>query len=335
MCITAIPWRRIARDGERENDAHRPPACGTKRTARQKAENGGPASDEVPFPSGRGRQRAVHNKVYCTFALISAVMFPLFLLLFALSSFAPFSSPALAATVASVIDGDTVVLTDGTKVRYLGINTPERGQPFYEEAKRFNEQLVQGEEVRLENRRQGPDTYGRVLAYVYVGAVLVNARLIAEGLGHLFVIGSLDHYEEWLRLQKDAQEQRKGMWGQDGVPGPLRITTVHADAEGDDRRNPNGEYVRICSVSDTPVELHGFSIQDAARHRYIFPGGTLKPGYTALLLSGRGEDTERRGQLLFYWGSGPIWNNSGDTASLFDPDGKLIDSFLVHREVDE
>ena len=80
-------------------------------------------------------------------------------------------------------------------------------------------------------------------------------------------------------------------------------------------------------------QLKGFSIQDAAQHRYVFLGGTLEPGYTALLVSGRGEDTTRRGQFTFYWGAGPIWNNTRDTASLFNPSGKLIDSFQIQREV--
>jgi micrococcal nuclease len=269
---------------------------------------------------------------------------PLRLFAVLVSVFAPFalvppSSPA--ATVAAVLDGDTIELTNGTRVRYLGVNAPERDQPFAAEAKRYNERLVLGKEVRLESSGQERDAYRRVLAYVYVGDELVNARLIAEGLGHLFVIGSLARYNAWLQLQRDAQVQHKGMWRPGGVPGPLKITTVHADAAAgaplaaDDRRNPNGEYMRICNVSDRPVALQGFSIQDAGRHRYVFSTGTLAPGYTALLLSGKGRNGVRRGQLLFYWGSGPIWNNDGDTASLFDRNGKLIDSFRVQGEVSE
>ena len=254
-------------------------------------------------------------------------------LVFASSPFALFPLSSLAATVAVVFDGDTIQLADGTRVRYLGVNAPEHGQPFAEEAKRYNERLVLGKDVRLKTGEQERDAYHRVLAYVYVGDVLVNARLIAEGLGHLFVIGSLDHYNEWLQLQRDARAQHKGMWRTGGVPGPLKITTVHADAQGDDRRNPNGEYVRICNVGDRPVALHGFSIQDTGHHRYVFSTGTLEPGYTALLLSGRGHDRMQRGQLLFYWGSGrPIWNNDGDTASLVDPNGKLIDTFRVQGQ---
>jgi len=257
------------------------------------------------------------------------------LLLFAFFPFRPFPSPVFAATVAAVIDGDTVILLDGTRVRYAGVNTPERGQPFYEEAKRYNERLVLHKKVRLERHEPGRDAFGRVLAYVYAGNVSVNARLIAEGVGHLFVLGPFGHYREWLRLQKDAQRRHKGMWAAGGVPGPLFVTTVHADAEGDDRRNPNGEYVRICNVSGGPVALQGFRVEDAAGRRYVFPAGALDPGYTVLLLSGTGQDMTRRGQLLFYWGDGPVWNNHEDTASLFDPGGKLIDSFHVQGDVSE
>lgn len=243
--------------------------------------------------------------------------------------FSLFPSSSFAATVRAVLDGDTIDLTDGTRVRYLGINTPERGQPFYEEAKRYNERLVLGKEVRLETGTQERDGYGRVLASVYAGNVLVNARMIAEGWAHVLVTDPLTHQAEWLQLQTDARIQRKGMWRSGDVPGPLKITTVRADAPGDDRRNPNGEYVRICNVSDKPVELRGFTIQDAGRHRYMFPQGALQPGYTAFLHSGRGRERASRGALTFYWGSGPIWNNDSDTASLFNPDGGLIDSFQV------
>ncbi|MBI3795690.1 MAG: lamin tail domain-containing protein [Deltaproteobacteria bacterium] len=293
-----------------------------------------PRPDSLLQPSGPRSAKPLLQGLRLAFFLLS--LFPLFPFPHFAFSLFPFSpSPVFASTVAAVIDGDTVLLTDGTRVRYLGVNTPEHGQPFYEDAKRYNEQLVLHKEVRLERNKPERDAFGRVLAYVYAGDVLVNARLIAEGLGHLFVLGALDRYEEWLRLQTDAQKQHKGIWRLGGVPGPLFITTVHADAEGNDRRNPNGEYVRICNVSAGPVDLKGFAIQDAARHRYVFPEGILDPGYTVLLLSGKGQDTTSRGQLRFHWGDGPIWNNDKDTASLFDPSGKLIDSFQTHGDVRE
>ena len=54
-------------------------------------------------------------------------------------------------------------------MRYLGINTPEIGQPYAEEARAYNEALVAGREVWLETDAQETDQYGRLLAYVWLG----------------------------------------------------------------------------------------------------------------------------------------------------------------------
>ncbi|MGH7410275.1 MAG: thermonuclease family protein, partial [Candidatus Methylomirabilis sp.] len=60
------------------------------------------------------------------------------------------SGADLVATVREVIDGDTIVLDDGRKVRYLGINAPEHGQPYAREATNLNRRIVSGLSVRLE-----------------------------------------------------------------------------------------------------------------------------------------------------------------------------------------
>ena len=165
--------------------------------------------------------------------------------------------------VIQVVDGDTLAIEwKGlvVKLRYFGVNTPEYKQPFAKEAKQFNTHLVRGKEVEVvqaKEKQDGYDGYGRLLAYVSVNDSLINARLLEEGLAYLFTFGPFAHYEEWLALQQRAQAQRKGMW-REGVFGPLKITTLHANAKGNDRKNLNGEYVRVCNVSAKPVELAGF-----------------------------------------------------------------------------
>lgn len=90
-----------------------------------------------------------------------------------------------------VIDGDTIVLTNGTTVRYIGINTPERGQTGYKEATEANRRLVEGKKVRLEydvERKEKTNEWKRkkfgeprTLAYVYVDGIFVNAYLVENG----------------------------------------------------------------------------------------------------------------------------------------------------------
>jgi endonuclease YncB( thermonuclease family) len=83
-----------------------------------------------------------------------------------------------------VIDGDTIVMEDGSKVRLLQINAPERGQCGYEEATDRLRELVEGQEVGLEKEDRFGDTdmYGRLLRYVHLKDEVVNVQLQQEGL---------------------------------------------------------------------------------------------------------------------------------------------------------
>lgn len=232
-----------------------------------------------------------------------------------------------SSKVERVIDGDTVILEDGKRVRYVGINTPERAQPYFAEAVALNRRLTEGKHVRLEGDEVQEDGYHRLLAYVYVDRDMVNARLIEEGLAHVFVIPpNLRYYDRFLELQRRARAARRGMW--QSVRGPLKITSLKFNAPGDDRFNPNGEYVRIASVADGVIDVRGYVLRDAYGHRYTFPALSLKPGYSMLLVSGRGVDVADPGRIILYWQSdGAIWNNDGDTATLLAPDGSTVDRF--------
>ncbi|MCA9998255.1 MAG: thermonuclease family protein, partial [Anaerolineales bacterium] len=93
--------------------------------------------------------------------------------------------PGDRATVDFVIDGDTVdVLLGGEsyRVRYIGVDTPERDEPFYAEATAANAALVDGAEVILVRDVSETDQYGRLLRYVYLpNGTFVNAELVAQG----------------------------------------------------------------------------------------------------------------------------------------------------------
>lgn len=89
-----------------------------------------------------------------------------------------------AAQVVRVIDGDTidVDLAGRTeRVRYIGVNTPERDQACYREATLANAALVEGQTVTLVKDVSETDRNGRLLRYVYVGEVLINAELVKAG----------------------------------------------------------------------------------------------------------------------------------------------------------
>ena len=87
-------------------------------------------------------------------------------------------------TVVNIVDGDTIDVRQGDVtyvVRYIGINTPERNEVCYADAKQANTDLVSGQMVRMERDRSNTDRYGRLLRYVYAGDIFINERLVADG----------------------------------------------------------------------------------------------------------------------------------------------------------
>jgi micrococcal nuclease len=143
-----------------------------------------------------------------------------------LSPFTLDPSPTLAETeqwahVQRTVDGDTVLLTTGERVRYIGIDTPELHhprkplQPYAREAKQFNRNLVEGKTVRLEFDVQRYDRYRRLLAYVYLtDGTFVNAQLIRQGYAQILTIPPNVKYSElFLKYQQEARENNRGLWG--------------------------------------------------------------------------------------------------------------------------
>jgi competence protein ComEC len=109
---------------------------------------------------------------------------------------------------------------------------------------------------------------------------------------------------------------------QQATGGKLAISSVNADAAGDDGDNLNDEYVVFENTGGETLGLSGWTVSDEADHRYTFPDGvTLPAGETLTLHTGSGTDTESD----LYWGSGqPIWNNAGDTVIVTKPDGTEV-----------
>jgi micrococcal nuclease len=134
----------------------------------------------------------------------------------------PAGGPLLPAVVIGVVDGDTIrVRINGRveKVRYIGVNTPEvhhpsRGEePGGQEATAVNTSLVAGRPVRLELDVQVRDRYGRLLAYVWVDDVMVNAELVRRGYAQVMTIPPNVRYQELLlKLQREAREAGRGLW---------------------------------------------------------------------------------------------------------------------------
>ncbi len=125
-------------------------------------------------------------------------------------------SPPETAKVTRVIDGDTVTIEGNYRVRYIGIDTPEvypKAEEYGIEAWEANRRLVEGKEVRLERDATETDKYGRLLRYVYVGDVFVNAELVRQGLAEAKSYPPDTKYQDYLeKLEAEARLAGRGMW---------------------------------------------------------------------------------------------------------------------------
>lgn len=246
--------------------------------------------------------------------------------------------------VTRVIDGDTIeVEISGTiyKVRYIGIDTPELDdkRPEFsalaQEAARYNRQLLERGTLRLEKDISEVDKYGRLLRYVYVGAIFVNAELVRQGLAEAKAYPPDTKYQSYFEeMEAQAKQDNIGLWGLPLEPAPapipyspavatgIQITGIFYD--GQVPRVESDECVEITNLGEQPQNLAGWILQDISDGypSFIFPAYVLEPGESVRVYTN--EYHPEWGGFSFEF-SRAVWNNSEpDVAALYNERGEEI-----------
>jgi len=253
------------------------------------------------------------------------------------------------ATVGRVIDGDTIELAGGARVRYIGIDTPEMSghrECYATEATAKNRELVEGKRVALRKDVSETDRYGRLLRYVYLPTgEMVNATLVREGYAVASTFPPDVMFADlFVELEREAREAARGLWGPacetpttptltpipNVTPGPdpagVRVNgpCSQFDAPGNDHYNLNEEWVCFTNYGGESSEMTHWQVKDEYGNTHVFPPFTLAGGATVRLHTGAGTNT----QTDLYWGSSrAIWNNDGDTVYLWDAAGNPVDEY--------
>jgi micrococcal nuclease len=225
------------------------------------------------------------------------------------------------AFVTKVIDGDTIVLENGDKVRLLGINSPEKGQPCSAEATAKLTELVLDKEVSLISGSEDVDMYGRLLRYIVVDEnVFVNAEMVKFGMAHVYAYGEAGKYIGVLGdAQAEAIAERNCMWSLSEHTGCIAVAEFNYDADGDDNDNLNEEFV-VLENSCSEIDMDGWTLKDeSASNLYTFSGFILDENVA--VYTGVGDDSATD----IYWGrKQAVWNNDGDRLFLRDTAGNLV-----------
>ena len=121
--------------------------------------------------------------------------------------------------VIRVVDGDTIEIEGGERVRYIGIDTPETVDPrkpvqcFGVEASNKNKELVAGKTVRLEKDTTDRDKYSRLLRYVYMGDTFINLELVKQGFAYSYSYPpDIKYQSEIVAAQREAEQSQNGLW---------------------------------------------------------------------------------------------------------------------------
>lgn len=252
------------------------------------------------------------------------------------------------ARVTRVIDGDTIAvkIAGGREetVRVLGIDTPETEEhgnwgneyegisnPSYltswgHRASNQTESLVKGKSVTLmaDCMTGERDRYGRLLAYVGIEGSDLGSLLLQGGYARVYTEESFGKKQLYLLIQSEAQLAGTGLWSAAKTPessqkSPVSIASVQYDAPGDDRENPNGEYIVL--ASEETVNLSGWTIADNSGTVYTFGDVVIPAGDRVTLYIGSGTPTGTR----LYWNlSAPLLGNDADAVTLRDPEGNAV-----------
>jgi micrococcal nuclease len=190
----------------------------------------------------------------------------------------------LPAAVVKIVSGDTIhvfVNGDVERVRYIGVTapdpgdgTPQSGDPEGYQALQFNRGLMNAKNIRLELDVQERDPQGRLLAYVWLGDLMINAEMIGRGYGQVVTGGPNVRYQETLlRRQEQARAAKLGIW-KTAAPSPPAVKNAPAapskTAQGRPGVAPKTGWT--CPLSH-PVKAD-FNTYSSERCIYYVPGSS-------------------------------------------------------------
>lgn len=215
-------------------------------------------------------------------------------------------------TVERVIDGDTVVDTGGLHYRLLGINTPEKGEYLYSDAKKFLEENALNMTLTVE--KKGKDRYDRELAYLYDGNKNINLEIVREGYaGYYFPEGKDRHYNEFAKAWGECLNENKNLCEKSSDKCASCVELYEWDF-----KSQKTVFYNKCSYD---CSFNKWTIKDEGRKKFVFGNFTLKSLDSVSIIVGNKTDTQ---DTLYWKGQTYVWTSSGDSLFLRDSDSKLV-----------
>ncbi|MEK6859397.1 MAG: thermonuclease family protein [Nanoarchaeota archaeon] len=205
-----------------------------------------------------------------------------------------------SAFVIRVVDGDTIHVNingEDETIRLLGVNTPEKKKPYYQEAKDFLINEIENKSIELLRDKENIDKYERKLRYVFYNERLIDVEILEKGLATSFMLLDLKYKDKLINAEKFAQQNEIGLWekSSDECAGCIKL----------DELNASEEFFIIKNICDFDCDLDKWEVKDDANHFFFL--NDLEAG----------EEKEYDSKIK-------IWNDEGDRFFMRDEDGKLV-----------
>jgi micrococcal nuclease len=159
----------------------------------------------------------------------------------------------------AVIDGDTIILSNGETVRLIGIDAPELSQPGGEESRTHLTRLILNKGVTLKKGREDRDKYGRLLRFVYLGNLCINEEMIIQGYAEARYLTDDSIRERYIQLEIEAEITKAGLW-RDNIFQPRSQVTWDSHIPVISWSNAHNYYNQYVIVEGTIVDTYNSGI---------------------------------------------------------------------------
>jgi endonuclease YncB( thermonuclease family) len=214
--------------------------------------------------------------------------------------------------VSRIVDGDTAIINNQS-TRFLGINTPEKGEFYYQEAKDFLSSLILNKTIKLEFGKDKTDLYERTLAYIILNEDNINIEMVKNGFANVYILNKDEHTSELRNAWDSCVISNKNLCEKsvDKCANCIKLKDLNVKSQ-------TAIFVNNCNFE---CELTGWTIKDEGRKRFIFPNFKLSAGNSVnVIVAENGTDNN----LNLYWiRKDYVWTESGDTLFLRDKEGGL------------
>ncbi|MBI2004448.1 thermonuclease family protein [Candidatus Pacearchaeota archaeon] len=215
--------------------------------------------------------------------------------------------------ITRVVDGDTVD-SDIGKIRMLGINTPEKKEKYYQEAKDSLNKMILNKTVRLEYGKDKKDRYNRTLAYIFLDGENINLKQVENGFANYYFPSGKDiYYNDFKEAWENCIKENKAL-----CEKSVDICAKCIELKELDYNSQEAVFYNSCNYN---CNLNNWRIKDEGRKNFIFPNFNLNSKKEVVVKVGEGTDNS---EILFWKGEEYVWTKTGDTLFLRDGNGKLV-----------